>query len=41
MLVDMHTGFPTNELADGIHTNAAGYLRMANVWYAAIGGLLN
>ena len=41
VLVDMHTGFPVSELADGIHPNAAGYLRMANVWYARLGSLLN
>jgi lysophospholipase L1-like esterase len=40
VLVDMHTGFPTSELADGTHPNSAGYARMARVWYAAIGSLL-
>ncbi|MGK4008046.1 SGNH/GDSL hydrolase family protein [Sorangium sp. So ce1036] len=40
MLVDMHTGFPTSELPDGVHPNQAGFARMANVWYAAIGDLL-
>ncbi|WP_437722824.1 GDSL-type esterase/lipase family protein [Sorangium sp. So ce861] len=40
VLVDMHTGFPTSELADGVHPNAAGYARMANRWYDAIGDLL-
>ena len=40
MLVDMHTGFPTSELADGIHPNTAGYARMAGVWYTAIDPLL-
>jgi hypothetical protein len=39
-LVDMHTGFPTSELADGIHPNTAGYARMAGVWYAALDPLL-
>jgi lysophospholipase L1-like esterase len=36
LLVDMHTNFPTSELADGTHPNSAGYSRMASVWYAAI-----
>ncbi|XXT17942.1 GDSL-type esterase/lipase family protein [Sorangium sp. So ce429] len=40
VLVDMHTGFPTSELADGVHPNAAGYTRMANTWYQAIGDML-
>lgn len=40
VLVDMHTGFPTSELADGVHPNAAGYARMANRWYDAIGDML-
>jgi hypothetical protein len=40
ILVDQNTGFPTSELGDGVHPNAAGYRRMAGVWYAAIGGLL-
>jgi lysophospholipase L1-like esterase len=40
VLVDMHTGFPTAELPDRIHPNEAGYVRMANVWYTAIGDLL-
>jgi lysophospholipase L1-like esterase len=40
VLVDMYTGFPISELADGIHPNTAGYARMAGVWYAAIGSLL-
>ena len=39
-LVDMHSNFPTSELADGIHPNQAGYARMANIWYQAIGTLL-
>jgi lysophospholipase L1-like esterase len=29
LLVDMHTGFPASELADGIHPNASGYARRA------------
>jgi hypothetical protein len=36
MLVDQYTGFPNSQLADGIHPNAAGYARMAGVWYTAI-----
>jgi lysophospholipase L1-like esterase len=40
LLVDQYTGFPMNELADGIHPNEAGYTRMAGVWYAAIEGYL-
>jgi lysophospholipase L1-like esterase len=40
MLVDQHTGFPGNGLADGIHPNEAGYAYMAGVWYDAIEPLL-
>jgi lysophospholipase L1-like esterase len=40
-LVDMFTGFPTSELADGVHPNQPGSARMAGVWYAAIGGVLH
>ena len=40
VLVDMHTGFPLSELADGIHPNQAGYNRMAGIWYATISPLL-
>jgi hypothetical protein len=40
LLIDQFTGFPMNELADGIHPNEAGYTRMAGVWYAAIEGYL-
>jgi lysophospholipase L1-like esterase len=36
IVVDQYTGFPMNELADGIHPNPAGYTRMAGVWYTAI-----
>lgn len=37
LLVDQFTGFPTSELGDGVHPNEAGYARMAQVWYDAIG----
>jgi lysophospholipase L1-like esterase len=40
IMVDQFTGFPNSELADGVHPNAAGYARMARVWYAAISGYL-
>ncbi|WP_437961750.1 SGNH/GDSL hydrolase family protein [Sorangium sp. So ce119] len=40
VLADLHTGFPAAELPDRIHPNEAGYARMANMWYAAIEGLL-
>jgi hypothetical protein len=40
ILVDQNTGFPDNELADGVHPNAQGYARMAGVWWTAIQGLL-
>jgi lysophospholipase L1-like esterase len=36
IVVDQYTGFPMNELADGIHPSPAGYTRMAGVWYTAI-----
>jgi lysophospholipase L1-like esterase len=36
IVVDQYTGFPMNELADGIHPNPAGYTRMAGVWYTVI-----
>lgn len=35
-LVDLHTGFPSAGLADGVHPNAEGYKWMAGVWYQAI-----
>jgi lysophospholipase L1-like esterase len=41
MLVDMNTDFPTSLLGDGVHPNQMGYERMAEVWYDAIGGLLD
>ncbi|RYZ02362.1 MAG: endoglucanase [Myxococcales bacterium] len=36
VFVDQFEGFPTSELADGVHPNAAGYARMAETWYAAL-----
>jgi lysophospholipase L1-like esterase len=36
IMVDQNTGFPTSELADGVHPNADGYARMGDVWYKAI-----
>jgi lysophospholipase L1-like esterase len=36
IFVDQFTGFPTNELGDGVHPNQAGYERMASKWYPAI-----
>jgi lysophospholipase L1-like esterase len=36
IFVDQNTGFPSNELADGIHPNAQGYARMAAKWFNAI-----
>lgn len=41
IMVDQFTGFPTNELGDGVHPNQAGYTRMAGVWYAAISSYLH
>jgi lysophospholipase L1-like esterase len=40
VLVDQFAGFPTSDLPDNVHPNAAGYVRMAGVWYAAISNLL-
>ncbi|HEY3496657.1 MAG TPA: SGNH/GDSL hydrolase family protein [Polyangiaceae bacterium] len=40
VLVDQFTGFPTNELGDGVHPNQAGYARMARAWYPAISAYL-
>lgn len=40
-LVDMHTGFPTSGLADGVHPNATGCEHIANVWYQAISSYLH
>jgi lysophospholipase L1-like esterase len=36
LFVDQFEGFPTGELGDGVHPNAAGYARMAEKWWAAI-----
>jgi hypothetical protein len=33
VLVNQYTGFPLSELGDGLHPNAAGYARMAGVWF--------
>lgn len=40
LLVDMHTGFPSDGLGDGVHPNQGGYEWMAGVWYDAIAPLL-
>lgn len=34
--VDQFSGFPTSELADGVHPNENGYDRMGSVWFNAI-----
>ncbi len=34
--VDMHAALTTADLADGIHPSAAGYAKMATVWYDAL-----
>lgn len=36
IMVDQNSDFPLNELPDNVHPNAAGYERMARVWYEAI-----
>lgn len=36
VFVDQNSGFPSSELADGIHPNTQGYSRMAAKWYSAI-----
>jgi lysophospholipase L1-like esterase len=41
MLVDMSADFPTSLLGDGVHPNQMGYERMAEVWYDAIGEMLD
>ncbi len=35
-LVDMYDAITTADLADGVHPNAVGYGKMANVWYNAL-----
>ncbi|WP_436764268.1 ricin-type beta-trefoil lectin domain protein [Streptosporangium sp. V21-05] len=35
-LVDMHSGFTTADLADGLHPNAGGYDKMAARWFSAL-----
>ncbi|MGW3564289.1 SGNH/GDSL hydrolase family protein [Streptomyces sp. NPDC000941] len=35
-LVDMYRALTTADLADGVHPNAGGYSKMANVWYSAL-----
>jgi lysophospholipase L1-like esterase len=35
-LVDMYRALTTADLADGVHPNAGGYSKMANVWYNAL-----
>jgi len=40
IMVDQNMGFPTSELADGVHPNAEGYARMAGVWWTAISDLI-
>jgi hypothetical protein len=41
LFVDQFKGFPTSELADGVHPNDAGYARMAESWYASISKYLH
>ena len=46
VMVDMYGGFTSNAsyktdyMADKLHPKDAGYAKMADVWYAAIGSLL-
>ncbi|MEU0808244.1 SGNH/GDSL hydrolase family protein [Streptomyces sp. NPDC005970] len=35
-LVDMYRALTTADLADGVHPNAGGYSKMANVWHSAL-----
>ncbi len=35
-LVDMYSAIAVSDLSDGVHPNAAGYDKMADVWYKAI-----
>lgn len=41
ILVDQHTGFPTNTLPDELHPNGTGYQWMGRTWYEAIKDYLN
>lgn len=38
--VDMYSVLELSDLADGVHPNATGYGKMADVWYGAIAELL-
>ncbi len=40
ILVDQFTGYPTDQLPDGVHPNGTGYAWMANTWYDAISSYL-
>jgi len=35
-LVDMHSALTAADLSDGVHPNAAGNIKMADTWYAAL-----
>jgi lysophospholipase L1-like esterase len=35
-VVDQYTGFLSTDLRDGVHPNASGDQKMANVWYPAL-----
>lgn len=35
-LVEMYSALTTADLADGVHPNAVGYGKMANVWYSSL-----
>jgi hypothetical protein len=35
-VVDQYTGFSSSDLRDGVHPNAGGDQKMANVWYPAL-----
>ena len=41
MMVDLHDGFSTSMLADGVHPNKEGSDKMAGVFYTAISGVLH
>ncbi len=41
VMVDMHSALdPAVDLPDGLHPNDAGYVKMADAWYAVLGPLL-